>query len=103
MHPTTTPLFEFDYSPAPETFIIQLTDVKKIAHARRIVSGEEKSKIHVSGTIVKTPQAYNPPWKFHLDPQSISFFEFAVEVCDASIKYVADHLDDVGGAFLPNS
>ncbi|WP_442948058.1 BP74-related protein [Nostoc sp.] len=34
-------------------------------------------------------------------PSTISFFPMAIEVCDATTNYVNDHLDEVGGAFLP--
>lgn len=53
------------------------------------------------GTIVARPAPYDPKWSHHLDPASITFFDFAIEVCDATIPYVAEHLDEVGGAFLP--
>ena len=44
---------------------------------------------------------YNPQWRFHLASDSIDFFEYAIEVCDASIQYVEEHLDEVGGSTLP--
>lgn len=93
--------FEFDYPPAPDTFIFELTDEKLIDHARKILSGAEQEQVHVTGIIVKSPAPYNPKWSYHLDPESIGFFEVAIEVCDASIRYVEEHLDEVGGAFLP--
>jgi hypothetical protein len=82
-------------------FIFLLTDDAKIAHARRILSGEEKNKVHVHGAIRKQPQPYNPGWSFYIDPDTIDFFEVAIEVCDAQTSYVQDHLDEVCGAFLP--
>lgn len=82
-------------------FIFELTDENRIAHARRIISGEEKNRVHVHGRIMKSKQPYNPIWSFHLDPTTIDFFEMAIEVCDASMAYVEDHLDEVCGAFLP--
>jgi hypothetical protein len=80
-----------------------LTDTVRIQEARDIVSGIETDAISVMGTIVKAPAPYNPYWSYHLDPGSISFFEFAIEVCDASPVYVEDHLSEVGEAFLPGS
>jgi hypothetical protein len=82
-------------------FVFELTDTELIAHARRILSGEETSQVHVHGRIVKRPQPYNPSWSYHLDPNSIRFFEVAIEVCDASMDYVEDHLDEACGPFLP--
>jgi hypothetical protein len=84
-------------------FVIELHDEPKIAHARRIVSGEEGSKICVLGTIVPTRVDYNPHYSYHLDPSTIDFFALAIEVCDASPTYVEAHLAEVGGSFLPNS
>ncbi|MBF6295931.1 calmodulin [Nocardia amamiensis] len=92
----------FAFTDASEKeFIIQLVDEQRIAEARRILSGEEKMSVHVMGRIMKTPMPYNPGWNFHLDPETISFFTQAIEVCDASIMYVQDHLDEACGAFLP--
>ena len=84
-----------------EPFVIQLTDPDKIQHARDLVSGADTTMPHVVGRILKRPAEYNPGWSFHLDPATISFFEFAIEVCDANTRYVEDHLDEACGAFLP--
>lgn len=82
-------------------FIFKLADDDKIAHARKIVSGEETDRVHVMGRIQKRPQPYNPDWDYHLDPNTITFFSMAIEVCDANMQYVEDHLDEACGAFLP--
>ncbi|MDX1999172.1 MAG: hypothetical protein SF066_15750 [Thermoanaerobaculia bacterium] len=95
--------FRFTDTDGLPRFVIQLVDPAKIDHARRILAGKEKTRIHVNGTIVKEPASYNPGWAYHLKPSSIDFFEFAVEVCDASIQYVEDHLDEVGGSTLPGA
>ena len=39
--------------------------------------------------------------KNHLDPATVAFAENAIEVCDATIRYVEEHLDEVGDALLP--
>jgi len=88
-----------DYSHSP--FVIELTDESKIQQARNILNGTETNDTHVMGKIIKTSAPYNPKWSYVLDPASISFFGYAIEVCDASIPYVEDHLDEAGGAFLP--
>ena len=92
--------FQFDYPPAPETFIFKLADPTKIQEARDMLGGLKPTR-HVMGVIVKQPASYNPPWSYHLDPASVTFFESAIEVCDATIRYVEDHLDEACGAFLP--
>lgn len=98
---TTETYFEFRNQSPTETFVFKLTDEKKIQQARDILSGKLTDEIHVMGRIRKSPAPYNPPWSFHLDPATISFFAFAIEVCDADIRYVEDHLDEACGAFLP--
>jgi hypothetical protein len=98
--PSAEAYFQFDYPPNPATFIFRLTDPDKIQEARDILSGQRPSR-HVMGTIVKVPVSYNPPWSYHLDPSSITFFDFAIEVCDAAIQQVELHLDEACGSFLP--
>ena len=92
--------FQTNYDNSRE-FVFQLTDDAKIEHARKILSGGETERTHVHGRILKTQADYNPGWNYHLDPQTIDFFYQAIEVCDASIQYVEDHLDEACGAFLP--
>jgi hypothetical protein len=94
--------FRFTDTDGKPRFVIELRDPDKIAHARRILSGEERSRIHAQGTVVKASAPYNPGWSFHLNPGSIDFFELAIEVCDASTQYVEDHLDEVGGPPYPD-
>lgn len=94
--------FAFTQPSSPGTeFVIELVDENTIAHARRILSGEEKNLVHVHGRIIKRTVPYNPRFSFHLDPTTIRFFEVAIEVCDANMVYVEEHLDEAGGAFLP--
>ncbi|WP_308163879.1 BP74-related protein [Nonomuraea sediminis] len=84
-----------------EEFIFKLTDPDRIEEARKILRGEETEKIHVMGRIIKRPAPYNPRWSYHLDPGTIQFFAMAIEVCDATIPYTEEHLDEACGAFLP--
>ncbi|MGI9477926.1 MAG: hypothetical protein ACR2PI_14585, partial [Hyphomicrobiaceae bacterium] len=55
-------------------FVIQLTKPDQIAQARKILSGQDKERQGVMGTIVKSAAPYNPNYTFHLAPDSISFF-----------------------------
>jgi hypothetical protein len=90
------------YGNEPE-FVIEIKDAARAEHARRILRGEEQQRIHVHGRIVKRPAPYNPRFSFHLAPETIDFFDMAIEVCDSSALYVEDHLDEAGGAFLPGN
>ncbi|KAM9983496.1 hypothetical protein ACTFIY_000232 [Dictyostelium cf. discoideum] len=82
-------------------FIIKLTDSGKIQKARDILSGKETDEVHVMGRIKKRNESYNPHFSFIIDPDTVTFFNIAIEVCDATTNYVEDHLDEVCGAFLP--
>ncbi|MEV0143663.1 MULTISPECIES: calmodulin-binding protein [unclassified Nonomuraea] len=84
-----------------ERAVLRLTDPAKIQHARDLVNGTTGERPHVLGRIVKRPAPYNPRWSFTYDPATVDFFDYAIEVCDATIPYVEDHLDEAGGAFLP--
>lgn len=84
-------------------FVFRLDDVAKILEARQILGDTELIKAHVQGTIIPKAADYNPDWSFHLDPKTIGFFEMQMEVCDANVTYVEEHLDEVGGSLLPRS
>ena len=94
----------FRFTDASEQyFVIQLMDEEKIEHVRRVLSGDEVDYVHLSGEIVKEQADYNSAWSYHLKPESIEFFAFAIEVCDTTMEYVEENLADVGGALLPNN
>ncbi|NMC61970.1 MAG: calmodulin [SAR324 cluster bacterium] len=82
-----------------DTHIIKLRDHNKIEEARALL--RSKSSAGVMGEILKSRASYNPRWSYHLKPSSIKFFELAIEVCDASPKYIEKHLNKVGSDFLP--
>ena len=98
----TTAYFRFSNG-ASDTYIIKLTDTAKISQARAILTGQVTGATHVMGKIIKAPAEFNPVWHTYLDPASVTFFENAMEVCDATIQYVEDHYDEIGGAFLPGN
>jgi uncharacterized protein (TIGR03437 family) len=100
---TTDAYFIFSSPPVPETFVIRLTEIEKIRHARNLVSRRTSNMTSVIGKIVKSPVVYNKPWSYHVDPASIGFFESAIEVCDGAIKYIEEHLSEVGGDLLPGN
>ncbi|GAM21593.1 hypothetical protein SAMD00019534_047680 [Acytostelium subglobosum LB1] len=93
----------FVFSDGTDEFTIKLTDPAKIAHARGLISGAVTDAPHINGIIVKQPAWYNPFWSFYLDSNTISFFDAAMEVCDAGINYTEEHLAEVGGALLPGN
>lgn len=88
-----------DYS--RQIFVVKLTKDEDIQHARDLLSGATDERPHLIGRIDKRTASYNPSYDFHVDPATVGFFDYAIEVCDATIPYVNDHLDEVGGPFLP--
>ena len=91
--------FVFSYPPSPDTFVFKLTDPMKVQEARDILrTGTQKI---VSGTIIKQPVYYNSPWSFYLDPKTIHFPDFAIEVCDSSIRGLENSLESAYPAWCP--
>lgn len=82
-------------------FIVKLVNEREVKHARDLVSGATDDEPHVFGRIKKSSAPYNSRWSYHFDPETVSFFNHAIEVCDATIPYVEDYLDEAGGPFLP--
>lgn len=104
--PTSSALFVFaqtDPKGVEHFFVFKLENPARIQEARAILAKPSTLKRHVQGTVSQKPAPYNPQWSFHLVPSSIGFFEMQIEVCDANVTYVQDHLDEVGGSFLPKS
>lgn len=86
-----------------ELFTVKMTDPEDIRHARELLDGTTDQMPHIFGRIVKRPAPFNPRWSYYIEPQSVQFFDVSIEVCDATIPYVEEHLDEVGGAFLPGA
>jgi len=84
-------------------FVVKLDKPADIEHARELLSGETTDRPHILGRIKHSTASYNPRWSYHLTPETIGFFDVAIEVCDATIPYVEDYLDEAGGAFLPGN
>jgi hypothetical protein len=95
--------FLVGYPPSSDRFVVRLVEPRQIRLARAILAGRERDRVHVGGRIVKEPAPYNPGWNYHLDPPTIDFFGTSAEIYDASPRFVEQHLDQVGGEFLPDS
>ncbi|MGW3208998.1 BP74-related protein [Streptomyces sp. NPDC001135] len=86
-----------------EEFVIKLTKPGDIEHARELVTGETTDRPHLVSRIVHRQADYNSRWSYHTNPDTTQFFDNFIEVCDSTIPYVEDHLDEAGGAFLPGN
>ncbi|GAM16973.1 hypothetical protein SAMD00019534_001480 [Acytostelium subglobosum LB1] len=91
----------FVFSDNTDEFTIKLTNPALIQHARDLIANRTQDGRGIMGKIIPRDTWYNWEWSFYLDPSTISFFDMATEVCDASISYVEEHLNEVGGALLP--
>ena len=96
-------LFAFVQGNPDQRFVFETCDPQVIEQARTLLTSPEPGGMHPTGTVVPGTADYNPAWRYHLDPASISFAEMSIEACDADMAYVEAHLDEVGGAFLPAS
>jgi Ca2+-binding RTX toxin-like protein len=83
-----------------EVFVVRLTDPDLVAHARGLLAGNEDIA-RIGGTIGKSPVGYNIGWSYHLDPASVFFFDMSTEVGDSTMRYIEDHLPEVGSHLLP--
>lgn len=92
----------FNLSDTSEQFVARIYDHVAIAMARAEIEKEEPPYMIIGGTIVKEPVWWNPMFSYHIDPMTVFFGDFFTEVCDATALYVEEHLEEAGGAFLPN-
>ena len=95
-----TAYFEFKVIDLPARLVVALTNREDVQHARDLLAGRTTDRPHVMGTIVKQSISYAPPWSYHLTFKE--FFDYAVELCDGTIQYTEDHLDEVGGSLYPD-
>ncbi|GAM18242.1 hypothetical protein SAMD00019534_014170, partial [Acytostelium subglobosum LB1] len=93
----------FVFSDYTNEFTIKLSNPTLIQHARDLIANRTQEARGVMGIIKRGDVWYNWEWSYYLDPATITFFDMAMEVCDASIDYVENHLSEVGGHLLPGN
>ena len=73
-----------------EEYRLLLTDPDDIAVAEALLAGEEAPRIP-NGMIVRGGDGgVNVGYSWHIDPASVEFAEFTVELCDGRPSYVED-------------
>ena len=96
--PTPTAAPELPSAPAVVTFdvagqgtySIELVTDELIAHVAELQAGGEDGRIP-SGVIVRDGDGgVNAPYSWHIDPESLEFVDFTIEVCDGLPEYVED-------------
>jgi len=87
-------------APDGEVFRILLRDNSVIDQARALV-GAGRSRI-VLGRLAAGNGGFNTPWNWHLDPDTVSFPEVAIELCDGCPRDVeAAGVSYGAGTFCP--
>ncbi len=82
-----------------DRFVFKLVNPTRIRQAREIL--DKKLPKRIVGRVVTSPQPYNKPWHFHLDPATVEFSYLTDPSCDAAIAYIEEHLLEVGDRLLP--
>jgi hypothetical protein len=87
-------------APEGEVFRILLRDSASIAQARNLI-GAGNRRI-VAGTLASGNGGFNAPWSWHLNPDTVSFPEVTVEICDGCPSDVEMNGGNWGlGSFCP--
>ena len=72
-----------------ETFRVELATPELVAHAEKLLAGEDVEAIPL-GRVVRGDPGPNAPWTWHLDPATFSFAFATTEVCDGLPSFVED-------------
>ena len=64
-----------------EEYRIRLTDPADIEIARKLLAGDETPNIP-NGIVIRGEPNVNVGYTWHIDPESVEFADFTVEVCD---------------------
>jgi hypothetical protein len=84
-----------------DDFIIKLTSPTKIQSARDQLDNVVP-KLHITGKIIKKSVDYNTTYDYHLDPNSIDFFEATAGDCDVTFGYGGNYGDEASGVVVPS-
>jgi hypothetical protein len=86
--PRTHPVATFEVA-GVETYKIELVTPALVKHAEQLLQGKQVSAIPL-GRVVRGSAGVNPPWSWHIDPKTLQFADFTIEVCDGLPSYVED-------------
>lgn len=88
--------------PGGETFRVLIRNEEAIAEAERLLDSDDQRII--TGPLERGDGGFNAPWSWYLDPDSVSFADVTIEVCDGCPSFVEDSLDywvDTVGIYCP--
>jgi hypothetical protein len=86
---TTSPYPVATFQVVDETFKIALATPELVDHAERLLAGEDIAGIPL-GTVVRDDPGPNAPWSWSIDPATLEFADFTIEVCDGLPSFVED-------------
>lgn len=85
-------------NPDGQYFRVLIREPSVIATAESLI-GPGPQQI-ISSALIPGDGGFNAPWSWHLDPDSVAFADFAIELCDGCPMFVEEDLDywlhDVG-------
>ena len=81
----------FNIQVVDESFRIQINDAEVIRIADSLQANE--ISINLSAPIRPGDGGFNAPYSWHLDPDSVSFVDLTIEVCDGKPSFIEDDLD----------
>jgi len=79
LYPEDMAVFEVEVA-GGEHFRIGLTSEAQIAQAATLLASGAENNVH--GTVRRGSGRFNAPYSWHLDPESITFPDLTMEVCD---------------------
>ncbi len=85
-----------------ETFKIKINDPVVAAKADSLLNAGVKNIVH--GYLDAGDGGFNAPYSWHMDPDSVSFPDLAIELCDGRPSFVEEDLDywlNTVGIFCP--
>lgn len=82
----TSPVGVFEVG--PETYRIELNTPEMVDIARGYL--EAGGVIIPNGIVVRDDASVNGPWSWHIDPNTVEWAEFTIEVCDGLPSHVEE-------------
>jgi hypothetical protein len=89
--------FEFVHRSGADvtTFTAIAIDTMAIAAARaELAKPEAERRLHPNGPLQRGAGGHNAPWSWHFIENEWVLAETSIEVCDATPRYVEEHLDE---------
>jgi hypothetical protein len=74
-----------------EQYRVELVSDELVDHAQRLLAGEAIAAIPL-GSVVRDDPGVNAPWSWHIDPSTLTFADFTIEVCDGLPSHVEEEV-----------